>query len=128
MRRIPKQQRQVHTYDIMCIYKINFRNRLKDGDFLDDDEFPIHLVQKVPAWHIGGHIPSCQDDHHMRYTPLVGRTHGEGVETIWAEMNGYQYATREMSFGHRRDTLTDVFNYHNWGKLSNEGKLGTTTA
>lgn len=105
----------------MCMYKIHFRDRLKDGGLLDDDEFPFHLVQKVPAWHIEGHIASCQDEHHLRYTPLVGRTHGEGVETIWAEMNGFQYATREMSFGHRRDTLTDIFNSHNWTKLSKEG-------
>lgn len=65
MRRAHMAQRQVHTYDIMCMYKINFRKRLLEGGLLEEDEIPEHLVQKVPAWHIGGHIASCQDEHHL---------------------------------------------------------------
>ncbi len=122
MRSCPPAQRQVHTYDVMCMYKLNFRDRLVDGGLVTPAQIPPLLVQKVPAWHIGAHIASCQDDHHLRYTPLVGRTHGEGVEPIWSKTNGFQYATREMSFGHRIDNLTDVFNDHNHDKVGNEGE------
>ncbi|KAG8940645.1 hypothetical protein FRC04_005175 [Tulasnella sp. 424] len=117
-------QRQVISYDIACKYGVKFQERVSapytGGPLLEQSEYPKDLEFYVPAWHILGHTPQCNLRFNMRYHPLVGRTAGEGVETIWAVMNAYQYSTREMGHGHRRDTLTDIFNDFNFRKSRNE--------
>lgn len=120
MRRQHMGQRQVLTYDIMCKYQVHYRDRIKAGKLVDDDEIPEDLEMKVPVWHQGGHVPSCMDKNALRYTKDVGRTHGEGVEPIWAETNGYGYATREMGHGHRIENLSEVYNEHNHRKMVSE--------
>ncbi|KIO16468.1 hypothetical protein M407DRAFT_85993 [Tulasnella calospora MUT 4182] len=113
-------QRHIHTYDIGCKYSVNFKKRdvlIAPGDFPPDFEI------KVPSWHVLGHTQECILENNLRYTPLVGRTAGEGVETIWSVVNKHQYSTREMSHGHRRDVLTDIFNDYNWRKITREGTL-----
>ncbi|KAG8922430.1 hypothetical protein FRC01_014055, partial [Tulasnella sp. 417] len=120
------EQRQVHSYDVACKYGINFQKRttmeFSGGPLIKPDEFPRDIQFLVPAWHILGHVDECLARYHFRYTPLVGRTAGEGVETIWSNLNGYQYSTREMGHGHRRDTLTDVMNHFNWTKIRKEAQ------
>ncbi|KAG8927115.1 hypothetical protein FRC01_008000 [Tulasnella sp. 417] len=117
-------QRQVHSYDVACKYGIHFQKRVttefSGGPLIKPEQFPKEIQFLVPAWHILGHVDECLAQYHFRYTPLVGRTAGEGVETIWADLNGYQYSTREMGHGHRRDTLTDVMNHFNWTKTRKE--------
>ncbi|KAG8972484.1 hypothetical protein FRC05_009837 [Tulasnella sp. 425] len=134
------QQRHIHTYDIGCKYGIKFQERvtrsllgpevetdaiargsLPSDVLIAPSDFPPDFCIKVPSWHVLGHTLPCVLANNLRYTPLVGRTAGEGVETIWAVMNAHQYATREMTHGHRRDALTDVFNDYNWKKLCGEG-------
>ncbi|KAG9041031.1 hypothetical protein FS837_012809, partial [Tulasnella sp. UAMH 9824] len=134
-------QRHIHTYDIGCKYSVNFQKRVTrsvDGELADTEaasrdslpkdvligpsDFPSDFEIKVPSWHVLGHTHDCILENNLRYTPLVGRTAGEGVETIWAVMNKHQYSTREMSHGHRRDVLTDLFNDYNWRKLTKEAK------
>lgn len=118
-------QRQVHSYDIACKYGVHFRKRvtteIEGGPLIKAEDFPKDIQFLVPAWHILGHVDECLTRYHFRYTPLVGRTAGEGVETIWSALNGYQYSTREMGHGHRRDTLTDMMNHFNWTKMRKEG-------
>lgn len=133
-------QRHIHTYDIGCKYSVNFKKRVTcsvDGDLEDMEaaargslprdvliapsDFPLDFEIKVPSWHVLGHTHECILENNLRYTPLVGRTAGEGVETIWSVMNKHQYSTREMTHGHRRDVLTDLFNDYNWRKLTKEG-------
>lgn len=134
------EQRNVHTYDIGCKYSVNFKERVTKsvgGELADADaasrgslpkdvliapsDFPSDFQIKVPSWHVLGHTHDCILENNLRYTPLVGRTAGEGVETIWSVMNKHQYSTREMTHGHRRDVLTDAFNDYNWRKLTREG-------
>lgn len=134
-------QRHLHTYDIGCKYKVHFQERVtrsllgsdveveasKRGSLPKDvliapNDFPNDFAIKVPSWHVLGHVASCILANNLRYTPLVGRTAGEGVETIWSTMNAHQYATREMTHGHRRDALTDIFNDYNWKKLCGESE------
>lgn len=88
---------------------------------ISPSDFPTDFAIKVPSWHVLGHVLPCILANNLRYTPLVGRTAGEGVETIWSVMNAHQYSTREMTHGHRRDCLTDIFNDYNWVKLCSEG-------
>ncbi|KAG8931499.1 hypothetical protein FRC01_001224 [Tulasnella sp. 417] len=119
-------QRQVHSYDVACKYGINFKKRttmdFDGGPLIKPEQFPKDIQFLVPAWHILGHVEECLARYHFRYTPLVGRTAGEGVETIWSSLNGWQYSTREMGHGHRRDTLTDVMNHFNWTKTRKEAR------
>ncbi|KAG8947700.1 hypothetical protein FRC04_010544 [Tulasnella sp. 424] len=138
------QQRHIHTYDIGCKYGIKFQERvtrsllgpevetdaiargsLPSDVLIAPSDFPPDFCIKVPSWHVLGHTLPCVLANNLRYTPLVGRTAGEGVETIWAVMNAHQYATREMTHGHRRDALTDVFNDYNWKKLCGEARRVT---
>lgn len=121
LRRQHPNQRQVLTYDINCQYKINFEKRVNEGRLMPISNLPKEVEMKIPVWHMGGHVPECQDDHHLRHTPLVGRSYGEGVETLWGRLNGYKYATREMGHGHRCESLTDGINDGNWTKVSAEG-------
>ncbi|KAG8902573.1 hypothetical protein FRC00_001366 [Tulasnella sp. 408] len=119
-------QRQVHSYDVACKYGIHFQKRVTTefdgGPLIKPNQYPKDIQFLVPAWHILGHVDECLARYHFRYTPLVGRTAGEGVETIWSSLNGYQYSTREMGHGHRRDTLTDVMNHFNWTKTRKEAR------
>lgn len=124
IRRQDPEQRQVVSYDIMCQYCVNFQKRVTEGGLIDLCDMPKDIDMKVPAWHIGGHIPSCQDEYHLRYTPLVGRTCGELCEPLWSGWNGYKHATREMGHGHRRETLSDVMGDGNWTKSTTEGESG----
>lgn len=137
LRKQNREQRHLHTYDIGCKYGIHFKERVTQSvlesetaeDSMSRDvlispsDFPPDFSIKVPSWHVLGHILPCVLANNLRYTPLVGRTAGEGVETIWAVMNAHQYSTREMTHGHRRDCLTDIFNDYNWLKLCSESKL-----
>ncbi|KAG9047221.1 hypothetical protein FS837_002783 [Tulasnella sp. UAMH 9824] len=135
------QQRHLHTYDIGCKYGIHFKERVTKSVLgtqvdieaaergsmprdvlISPSDFPKDFDIKVPSWHVLGHILPCILANSLRYTPLVGRTSGEGVETIWAIMNAHQYSTREMTHGHRRDCLTDIFNDYNWVKLCSESR------
>ncbi|KAG8902563.1 hypothetical protein FRC00_002447 [Tulasnella sp. 408] len=135
------QQRHLHTYDIGCKYGIHFKDRVTRSVFgtqveieaaergsmpsdvlISPSDFPKDFDIKVPSWHVLGHVLPCILANSLRYTPLAGRTSGEGVETIWAVMNAHQYSTREMTHGHRRDCLTDIFNDYNWVKLCSESR------
>lgn len=123
MRRQDMAQRQVHSYDVMCQFKKHFKTRITASTLLTEAEIPKDLDQKVPVWHLGSHVASCMDLNSLRTTPLVGRTWGEGPETLWSVLNGHKFSTREMSHGHRRDTLTDILNDWNYHKAVGEGEI-----
>jgi len=70
----------------------------------------------VPSLHILGHNEDCQIRYSLAYAEGVGRTHGEGIETCWAEQNQTGGMTKEMNAGHRHDTLNDFSGDWNWQK------------
>lgn len=134
-------QRHLHAYDIGCKYGIHFKERVTRSLLGEEEEaeaaargslprdvliapadFPTDFSIKVPSWHVLGHVSSCILTHNLRYTPLAGRTVGEGSETVWSVTNQHRFSTREMTHGHRRDALTDVFNDYNWKKLCGESE------
>jgi len=55
--------------------------------------------------------------HSFNYTPCVGCTGGEGIETTWAEANQTVGSTKKENQGHHHDTLDDFHSYWNWEKI-----------
>ncbi|KIJ27639.1 hypothetical protein M422DRAFT_271180 [Sphaerobolus stellatus SS14] len=80
------------------------------------------LVWLVPKFHLASHIENCADKFSFNWTTNVGRTSGESVETIWVDLNQLATATREMGYGHRKDTLKDAMSDHNYRKAVNEAE------
>ncbi|KIJ43648.1 hypothetical protein M422DRAFT_169598 [Sphaerobolus stellatus SS14] len=120
--------RIVISYDIACKYHINFHKRLANQNWplMTPDQREtlktMKLIWLVPKFHLASHIEGCADKFSFNWTPNIGRTCGEIVETNWASLNLLAASTREMSEGHRKDTLTDAKIDTNWRKATNEGK------
>ena len=118
----------VVSYDIACKYHIHFMKRIVDPSWplVTQDEWEalqkIELILLVPKFHLAAHIEGCADRFSFNWTKDVGRTCGESVESNWASLNGLATSTREMGFGHRRDTLVDAMGDWNWRKAVNEGE------
>ncbi|KIJ55893.1 hypothetical protein M422DRAFT_132983, partial [Sphaerobolus stellatus SS14] len=110
------------SYDTACKYHIHFKKRISNGDYpllkpkerrqLNERD----IIWLVPKFHLAAHIEECADKFSFNWTKNVGRTSGESVETIWASLNGMATATREMGFGHRKDTIADAMNALNLRK------------
>ncbi|KIO17891.1 hypothetical protein M407DRAFT_84521 [Tulasnella calospora MUT 4182] len=116
----------VITYDIACKYGVNFMSRCcnKDCSFvlIPTDDGDINIVFCVNKFHQESHDDDCAAKNALDYTKFVGRTCGEGVETIWAKMNWLRYSTREMSAASRIETLSEHFNDWNWQKTIGLGE------
>ncbi|KIJ29554.1 hypothetical protein M422DRAFT_121726, partial [Sphaerobolus stellatus SS14] len=108
------------SYDIACKYHIHFQECITHHDWpllskrQQRELNTREIVRLVPKFHLAAHVEGCADTFSFNWTKDVGRTSGESVETIWASLNGLATATREMGFGHRRDTLTDAMNALNF--------------
>ncbi|KIJ30997.1 hypothetical protein M422DRAFT_107675, partial [Sphaerobolus stellatus SS14] len=103
----------VISYDIACKYHIHFHDRIANpASPLMTRSHRTHLRTNEPIWlvpkfHLASHVDSCADNFSFNWTRNVGRTSGESVETIWANLNALATSTREMGYGHRKDTITD---------------------
>jgi hypothetical protein len=75
----------------------------------------------IPQVHIHNHNDDCQYRYSLSYADGVGRTHGEGIETCWAEQNQTGGMVKEMNKGHRHDTLVDFSGDWNWLKTQQIG-------
>ena len=110
-----------HTYDINCQYEKKFETRVqKNFPSLLDDISELRFW--IPSMHVIGHNEDCQYRYALAYAPGVGRTHGEGIETCWAEQNQTGGMTKEMNHGHRHDTLDDFSGDWNWLKTQQMGE------
>ena len=122
-------RRMVISYDIACKYHINFLKRVRDEAWplmtLEQQrEFlSCNIIWLVPKFHLAAHIEGCADKFSFNYTKNVGRTCGELVESNWASLGTLATSTREMGFGHRRDTLNDAMADWNWRKAVKEGEV-----
>jgi len=121
-------RRIVISYDIACKYDIHFMERITHPDWPLFTEKQLkqlaetEIVWLVPKFHLASHIEGCSDKYSFNWTQDVGRTCGELVESNWAGLNGLATSTREMGFGHRRDTLCDAMGDWNWHKATKEGR------
>jgi Kyakuja-Dileera-Zisupton transposase len=104
------------SYDIECQHSVNRIKRFEEW-------FPhlVPVVQRtvgcIPKMHISNHKDDCMYRHSFNYTPYVGCTCGEGIETTWAEANQTAGSTKKENRGHRHDTLDDFHSYWNWEKI-----------
>lgn len=120
-------KRVVFAYDIACQYSIHFSDRIRHPDFPLFTEEQLHTFDKlvldwlIGKFHLGAHVPECADTFSFNYTLNVGRSYGELPESNWSSLNGFAISTREMSWGHRRDILTDVMGDWNWRKNTKMG-------
>ncbi|KAJ3576417.1 hypothetical protein NP233_g436 [Leucocoprinus birnbaumii] len=109
------------SYDIWCQYSKNLKARMCAVETSGFWPWMTRVVDKIrgaiPKMHIHGHNEKCQLYCSFLYTPYSGMTCGEGIESAWAEQNHAAGSTRELSGGHRHDTLDDFNNYWNWSKL-----------
>src|SRR5215475_9501278 len=109
-------KRILFKYDINCKYNLNAYRRCADNPHSPLDQKYWDRLKKengyvgygVNDFHIKSHIPSCADEYSNVHTPLMGIRACEEVESIWAIMNKFQWATREMDAGARQDQLTAV--------------------
>ncbi|TDL17558.1 hypothetical protein BD410DRAFT_843487 [Rickenella mellea] len=108
------------TYDISCQYCINLVKRFAER-FPNRADIIKFVKCLVPKLHLQGHKDDCQYRYSLNYTPGVGRTHGEGIESGWAESNQAGGSTKEMNHGHWHDTLNDFHGDWNWVKMQNIG-------
>ncbi|KAI0038056.1 hypothetical protein FA95DRAFT_1506105, partial [Auriscalpium vulgare] len=110
------------SYDIACSYSKNFHERLKRyASDLQLDLSNINLTWNVPKFHLLAHGRSCQVEYALEQTRGTGRTHGEGIEAGWAEINPAALSSREMSSSTRHELLDDVLGAVNWRKLTRIG-------
>lgn len=77
----------------------------------------------VPKLHGHGHSEDCRYQYSLDFAPKVGRTHGERIESGWAEGNLAGPSTREMNPGHRRETLNAYYNEWNYQQAYKLGKF-----
>ncbi|CAK5279026.1 unnamed protein product [Mycena citricolor] len=105
------------SYDIACQWGINLWERiskLPEDLHLDFESFWFRYG--LPVWHATAHEESCTNRFSLGLIPGLGKTDGEGIERLWAELNAFAYHTKTMGLGHRADTLDDKINYHNFTK------------
>jgi len=103
-------------YDIACQYwkNIGARFKLSFPDFVDAVSRMRYFVPKLHAY---GHTDSCRYQYALDFATGVGRTHGERIESSWAEANLSGPSTSEMNAGHRRDVLAAYYNFWNFNQL-----------
>jgi len=108
------------SYDISCAYLVNIIDRFKA-------RFPdlVSMVERfrflVPLVHVHNHKENCTYRFSSAYIEGAGHFHGETVEHPWAELNQVAPQTRQMSAGHRHDTIIDHHGDWNFKKVVNMG-------
>ncbi|KAJ7143254.1 hypothetical protein C8R46DRAFT_1167838 [Mycena filopes] len=102
------------SYDIACQWRKNLLERIKK--LPADMQIPLEnfLFQcGLPVWHASSHEASCANLNSLSFMQGVGKSDGEGIERLWAELNAFAFHTKSMGLGHRADTLEDKIYFHN---------------
>ncbi|KAJ7834683.1 hypothetical protein B0H13DRAFT_2369770 [Mycena leptocephala] len=112
------------SYDIACQWRKHLLERIEK---LPEDmrlDFESFLFQcGLPIWHASSHEAECTNRNSLSFLPGVGKTDGEGIERLWADLNAFAYHTKTMGLGHRADTIEDKVNYHNFTKNLAQAKI-----
>ncbi|KAJ6491119.1 hypothetical protein C8R45DRAFT_901358 [Mycena sanguinolenta] len=105
------------SYDIVCQWKKNFAERMaRLPEELHIDLDTIDVETGLPVWHALAHEELCAALNSLNYIPGVGRSDGEGIERLWAWLNGCAYQSKEMGLGNRADSIEDKVDCHNFQK------------
>ena len=118
------ETKKIASYDIMCQWSINLRERLKGFPLSNakklDDQIIAHVV---PKFHLAAHKEDCRANFSLNYEPGVGRSDMEGPERTWFGLQGGG-STKDQGPGYWSDAMDDKFGHWNWSKLV---RLGKTT-
>jgi hypothetical protein len=115
-------------YDADCIYRPNLLTRFSkhypDVVHMLDNDMAAFII---PAVHIHNHKEWCWYNYGGAYTPCIGHFFGETAEMIWPYMNRFAGQTRQMTNGHRQDTIIQNLTAWNWCKVQRlrEWSVGT---
>ncbi|KAH9884295.1 hypothetical protein C8Q73DRAFT_796288 [Cubamyces lactineus] len=110
-------------YDIACQYMIHFLLRLLRFDELVEHFSSItsaklpEVQAAVPKYHVNAHESKCRSYWSPNFLPGCGREDGETLERQWSMTNALALRTKEMTAGHRHDTLNDHFSDLNVRKV-----------
>lgn len=114
--------RVLYSYDIACQWSKNLFKRALAMPIEVKPSLTEDVLQfKLPKMHAQGHGWQCQPAYSLNFTEGAGMTDGEGIERNWSQVNAVAPTTQGMRPGHRRDTLDDVFQFHNFKKAVNMG-------
>jgi hypothetical protein len=117
------------SYDVVCQWQKHLQARIRKLPADMQLDFDSFLCQYgLPVWHASSHEAACRDENSLSFMPGVGKTDGEGIERLWAELNTFAYHTKNMGIGHRADTIEDKINYHNFMKNLSQGEYDLNTA
>ncbi|KZV71595.1 hypothetical protein PENSPDRAFT_605738 [Peniophora sp. CONT] len=97
------------SYDVECIYGINFFARMLEFPGAPPKEDWPHIMRAIPKGHEPGHKPDCIAEYSFHWLPGSGMTDGEAPERRWAVQNAIAFSARAMGPGYRHDLL----NMHN---------------
>ena len=106
----------IACYDIICQYIINFRKRMVD-EFTDEmiKELASIISAKLPQivagvgnYHLRMHIKNCQKKFSLHLLPGACKDDGEWDERNWGIISPTSLRLKEMTIGHREDTLNDI--------------------
>ena len=116
------ETKKVASYDIMCQWSINLRNRLKDFPFKNAESLDQQIVARVvPKFHLAAHKEDCRVNFSLNYEPGVGRSDMEGPERTWFGLQGGG-STKDQGPGYWSDAMDDKFGHWNWSKLVRLGR------
>ncbi|KAF8588544.1 hypothetical protein K439DRAFT_1645511 [Ramaria rubella] len=111
------------SYDIACQWYKNLKARtaaMPPELRLDFESKWIRYI--VPKYHLPGHAFPCQSPFSFNFCEGAGRMDGEGVERDWSQINPVVCSTKEMTPGHRTDTLNNHWGAWNWSKVTGMGE------
>jgi hypothetical protein len=105
------------SYDIACQWSVHFWKRMALAPLaLRLRILPAGLRFMVPKFHLAAHFAACQSKFSFNFEKYACRADGEGVERIWAWLNGIASTTKELGPGGQSDMLDDFLGHHNWMK------------
>lgn len=109
--------KKIASYDIMCQWSINLRERLQtfpldNAKHLDDKI----VARMVPKFHLAAHRQQCRASFSLNYEPGAGRRDMEGPERTWFGLQGGG-STKDQGPGFWSDAMDDKFGHWNWSKL-----------
>ncbi|KAI1786196.1 hypothetical protein LXA43DRAFT_898439, partial [Ganoderma leucocontextum] len=111
----------IACYDIICQYIINFWTRLgreftekmvQDLVSIISAELP-NIRAGVGKYHLPMHTKECQKKFSLHLLPGACMDDGEWDERHWGIISPLSRRLKEMSVGHREDTMNDISNDQN---------------
>lgn len=117
------ETKKVASYDIICQWSINLRERLKALPFPNAEALYDQIVAwVVPKFHSAAHQEICRIEFSLNYEPGVGRSDMEGPERTWFGLQGGG-STKDQGPGYWSDSMDDKFGHWNWSKLVRLGEI-----